>query len=84
MSLLHFKAKKMKDLGPKERRQKLRRMEQKGQKRVIKGVPYYSTDSYKQHIEEPKTYSESRNFEKAQKRVDATIEELAKKYPQPE
>jgi hypothetical protein len=83
---LQLKAKKLKELKQKEREQKLRRMKQKGQKRIFKGVPYYDMDNYKKHMEDPKslTHNESVNIEKGQKRVDATLEELAKKYPTPE
>jgi|YelNatPaOPRAMG01_1025707.scaffolds.fasta_scaffold114554_1 hypothetical protein len=84
MDLLQLKAKEMRDLKPKERKQKLRRMKQRGQEKIINGVPYYSVNSYKKYIQQPKTDREATNFEKAQKRVDATIEELVKKYPEPE
>ena len=81
---LHLRAKDLDELKPKERRQKIRRMRQKGQSKIIKGVPYYDIDHYKEHVKIPEKYSKARNFRKAQKRVDAMVEELSRKYHEPE
>lgn len=58
-------------------------MKQKGQSKIIEGVPYYDVNHYKDYVKEPNSLSEARNFRKAQKRVDATVEELIKKFPEP-